>query len=80
MLLTGVWAHPDRSFVKAARTVRQRALALAAAVDEPAELERALARLARCLRAGCRVAKGRRTPGAAQQLLAVPAAADQAAA
>ena len=80
VLLTGVWAHPDRSFVKAARTVRQRALALADALDEPAELERALARLARCLRAGCRVAKRRQSPGTAQQLLAVPAATDKAAA
>jgi hypothetical protein len=78
VLLLGVWAHPDRSCVKAARTVRQRALALADALDDHAELERVLARLARCLRVGCRVAKRRQTPGTAQQLLASPAAPDPA--
>lgn len=75
VLLTGLWTRPDRSFVKAARTVRQRALALADALDEPAELARVLTRLARCLRVGCRVAKRRHAPGTAQQLLACPAAA-----
>lgn len=74
VLLTGVWSHPDRSFVKAARTVRQRTLALADALeDDAAELERVLGRLARCLQAGCRVAKRRQSPGTAQQLLACPA-------
>jgi hypothetical protein len=72
--LTGSWAHPDRSFVKAARTVRQRALTLADVLDAPAELEQVLARLARCLRAGCRVAKRRQMPGTAQQLLTCPEA------
>lgn len=70
VLLTASWARPDRSLVKAARTVRQRALGLADALDARADLERALARIARCLDAGCRVAKRRTTPGTAQQLLA----------
>jgi DDE family transposase len=74
VLLTGSWAHPDRSLVKAARTVRQHALALAAALDDPAHLARALAAVARCLAAGCRVAKRRQHPGTAQQLLARPTA------
>ena len=73
LLLTGSWSHPDRSFVKAARTVRQRALTLADALDDPVLLEHGLTRLARCLRAGCRVAKRRQTPSTAQQLLICPA-------
>lgn len=80
VLLTGVWAHPDRSLVKAVRTVRQRALALADALDDQAELARVLTRLARCLQAGCRVAKRRQQPGTAQQLLGVPLPSDLAAA
>ncbi|HET8631412.1 MAG TPA: hypothetical protein VFL91_28655 [Thermomicrobiales bacterium] len=70
MLLAGSWAHPDRSLLKAARTVRQRALGLAGALDDAAALARVLARIARCLRVGGRVAKRRRAPGTAQQLLA----------
>ena len=72
VLLTGSWAHPDRSFVKAARTVRQWAAALPDALDEPAQLARVLGAIARCLTAGCRVAKRRQAPGTAQQLLAFP--------
>jgi hypothetical protein len=80
VLLTGVWAHPDRRLVKAARSVRQRALALADALDDQAELDRVLTRLARCLQAGCRVAKRRQQPGTAQQLLAAPLSATPSAA
>ena len=78
VLLTGSWAHPDRSLVKAARTVRQHALALADALEDPAHLTRVLTAIARGLATGCRVAKRRQTPGTAQQLLACPAAGDPA--
>lgn len=70
--LTGRWAHPDRSSVKAARPVRHRALALADALDDAGQLARVFTQIARCLRAGCRVAKRRQTPGTAQQVLAGP--------
>ncbi|MGN6359473.1 MAG: IS4 family transposase, partial [Thermomicrobiales bacterium] len=80
VLLTGRWRHPDRSFVQAARTVRQRALALADALDNAAELAHILARIARCFQLGGRVAKRRQTPGTAQQLLACPNSAASAAA
>jgi hypothetical protein len=77
-LLTALWAHPDRSLVKGARTVRQRALALADALDDPACLARVLAAIGRGLAAGCRVAKRRQQPGTAQQLLALAPAPEAA--
>jgi hypothetical protein len=70
VLLTGSWAQPGRSLVKAARAVRQRALALASALNDPAALALVLARIARCLAGGSRVATRRKEPGTAQQLLA----------
>lgn len=68
---TAFWADPYRSLVKAGRTVRQRALALADALDEPALLTGVLRTIGGCLAAGCRVAKRRKEPGTAQQLLAL---------
>ncbi len=72
VLLVGCWRHPDRSLVKAARTVRQRALSLADNFDDHAQLCRILATLRDCLAVGCRVAQRRQHPGTAQQLLALP--------
>jgi hypothetical protein len=80
VLLTGAWGCPDRSLVKAARTVRQRALGLADALDDRGQLVRVLTQIARCLRVGCRVAKRRTTPGTAQQLLACTRATSASAA
>lgn len=73
VFLTGVafWAGPHRSAVKGARTVRQRALALADALDDPARLSGVIEVIVRCLAVGCRVAKRRKEPGTAQQLLAL---------
>ena len=73
VFLTGVafWAGPYRSPVKGARTVRQRALALADALDDPARLCGVIEVIGRCLAVGCRVAKRRKEPGTAQQLLAL---------
>ncbi len=68
---TAFWADPYRSLAKAGRTVRQRALALADAVDEPGLLCGVLKTIGVCLAAGCRVAKRRKEPGTAQQLLAL---------
>ncbi len=68
---TAFWADPYRSLAKAGRTVRQRALALADALDEPALLLGVLKTIEGCLEAGCRVAKRRKEPGTAQQLLAL---------
>lgn len=68
---TAFWADPYRSLAKAGRTVRQRALALADALDDPGLLSGVLETIACCLAAGCRVAKRRKEPGTAQQLLAL---------
>jgi hypothetical protein len=68
---TAFWADPYRSLVKAGRTVRQRALALADALDDLGLLSGVLKTIADCLGAGCRVSKRRKEPGTAQQLLAL---------
>lgn len=68
---TAFWADPYRSLIKAGRTVRQRALALSDALDDPGLLLGVLTTIADCLGAGCRVAKRRKEPGTAQQLLAL---------
>src|SRR5829696_260463 len=72
VLLSGsFWTEPYHSLVKAARTVRQRALALADALNDPARLSEVLGIIADCLTVGCRVAKRRKEPGTAQQLLSL---------
>lgn len=68
---TGFWADPYRSLAKASRTVRRRALALADALEDLALLCGVLETIGGCLAAGCRVAKRRKEPGTAQQLLAL---------
>ncbi len=71
LIVAGSWSRPDRSLVKAARAVRQRALSMAEALDSPRRLSRTIEGVARCLGAGCRVDKRRKQPGTAQQLLAL---------
>jgi DDE family transposase len=72
LLLVWCWASPDRSLTKAARTVRQHALALAGAFAAPARLRAAIATLGRCLRTGCRINKRRAAPATYQLLLQFP--------
>ncbi len=69
--LIGNWSFPDRSWVKAAQTVRQHALQLAIALPDQARLRAALTILGRCLAAGCRINKSAKTPRTFQLLLAV---------
>ena len=71
ILSGGGWERADRSLMKAARTVRRWALVLAEALWEPRRLLRVLRKISRCMRVGCRVAKRRKEPGTAQQLLAL---------
>ena len=67
LLLLGAWNHPDRSWVKAAQTIRQHAWHLAARFPQgPAALAEALAVLQRCLAMGCRVNTRRKHPSAFQ--------------
>ncbi len=67
--LIGNWSFPDRSLVKAAKTVRQHALSLVIALGDRARLEEALGILGRCLAAGCRINKSAKTPRTFQLLL-----------
>jgi hypothetical protein len=67
--LTCCWAFPDRSLVKAAKTVRQHALALLLALSEPTALTHALTTLQNVLRHGCRINKSRKSLRSFQLLL-----------
>src|SRR5919204_870590 len=69
LLLTGCWAYPDRSLVKAAQTVRLHALHLASALACPAALEAAILVIHRCLAAGCRLNRRKQKPNTYQLLL-----------
>lgn len=60
-LLTCCWAFPDRSLVKAAKTVRQHAFCLLLALPSTTALEHALTTLQIALRHGCRINKSRKT-------------------
>lgn len=67
LLLLGAWEHPDRSWVKAAQTIRQQAWHLAARFPQgTAALIEALGVVQRCLSVGCRVNKRRKHPSAFQ--------------
>jgi len=69
LLLTGCWASPDRSLVKAAQTVRLHALHLASALACPAALCTAITLIHRCLAAGCRLNRRKKKPNTYQLLL-----------
>jgi hypothetical protein len=69
LLLTGCWAYPDRSLVKAAQTVRHHALHLASTLACPAALEAAILVIHRCLAAGCRLNRRKKKPNTYQLLL-----------
>jgi Transposase DDE domain len=69
LLLTGCWAYPDRSLVKAAQTVRLHALHLASALACAESLEDVIALIHRCLAAGCRLNRRKKKPNTYQLLL-----------
>jgi Transposase DDE domain len=69
LLLTGCWAYPDRSLVKAAQTVRHHAMHLASALACPAALGTAITVIHCCLAAGCRLNRRKRKPNTYQLLL-----------
>lgn len=70
-LVRGTWRFPDRSLVKAARTVRRFAITLAFALQSPARLRHDLQRLCRLLERSARKDKSRSEPRTYQRLLAV---------
>ena len=69
--LIGHWSFPDKSMVKAAKTVRQHALHLAISLRNPKRLKEALTILSNCLESGCRINKSRKDPRNFQLLLAL---------
>jgi hypothetical protein len=71
ILSSGGWERADRSLMKAGRTVRRWALALAEELDKRRRLLGVIRSIGRYLAVGCRVAKRRKEPGTAQQLLAL---------
>jgi hypothetical protein len=78
-VLVGCWQRPDRSLVKATRTVRRYGLSLAGAVAGALDLVAVLTLLQRTLKAGCRMNPRRKHPNTYQLLLALepPTSADQ---
>jgi hypothetical protein len=72
VMVSSLWAYPDRSAWKAAQTLHKYALALTTAfVTSRPALERALRVVQRTLAAGCRLNKRKKDPSTFQLLLAV---------
>jgi hypothetical protein len=77
IMLTSAWARPDRSSLKAGKTIRAHALHLATAfAQSQSALCQALAIVQRCIASGCRVNRRKKNPSAFQlwlepQLLAL---------
>ena len=69
ILLTGCWAAPERSLVKAAQTLRQHALSLLCSLPSGASLCAALATVQRCIATGCRLNRRSKHPNTYQLLL-----------
>jgi hypothetical protein len=69
LLLLACWPHPDRSLVKASRTVRSSVWALALALPQRQLVYGMLINLRQCLTRGCRVNRRRRAPPTHQLLL-----------
>jgi len=68
LFLVSCWIYPDRSLTKAAQTVRQHALHLAAHLGCAEQLGEAIAVIQRCLTVGCRINKSRKAPHTYQLL------------
>jgi hypothetical protein len=70
VLLVSCWSYPNRSLVKASRTVRGHAMYLAAMLKQGGQLvAKVLEVIQRCLARGCRVNKRRKEPATHQLLL-----------
>lgn len=72
LFLLGNWSLHNRSWIKAAKTVRQHAIALGVAIPSHKQLTRAIRRLTKCLAHGCRINKSRVTPRQHQLLMEPP--------
>lgn len=73
VFLLGCWRFPDRSMVKAAKTIRSYGTAIALAIENLERLCEVLEKMKMCLEHGCRINKSRKTPRTWQLLLAMEA-------
>lgn len=71
LILTSLWAYPDRSLVQAAQTIRRFALMLTLAMRGTLSLALTLEEIARCLACGCRMNRRKTKPNTYQLLLGV---------
>jgi hypothetical protein len=71
LLLISCWDEMARSLPKAAQTIRTHWVSLAVALPIRARLEEAIATVARCIRAGCRMNQRKKHPNTYQRFLAI---------
>jgi hypothetical protein len=71
LIAVSLWPYPDRSVFQATSTIQQWAIALAVAMQDPAQLLATLTALCNCLAAGCRQQKRKKHPATFQQLLSL---------
>lgn len=69
LFLTGFWAYPGRSWVKAAQTVRAYAIVLVNAMAGNVEIAKVIGWIDNCLAVGCRMNSRRKEPNTYQLLL-----------
>ena len=69
--LIDLWGYPDRSLVKAAKTVAKYALQLATRLWHRPRTRETLETISRYLRAGCRLDRRKHQPNTYQLLLAI---------
>jgi hypothetical protein len=69
--LIDLWGYPDRSLVKAAKTVAKYALQLVTSLWHRPRTRETLETISRCLRAGCRLDRRKQQPNTYQLLLAI---------
>lgn len=72
LLLVGCWAYPDRSLLKASRTIRTYAGEVASALHDAARREQVLRSIQRCLAHHARLNPRRKQPNTSQLLLSIP--------
>lgn len=70
VLVVGLWGKADKSLMKASKTIRGHALHLAAQMNSPTGLCRALIVVVGCLHCGCRMNSRARHPNTYQRLMA----------
>jgi hypothetical protein len=70
IVITSCWQYPNRSLFKAAKTVRQHAVALAEALGSAERLQEELSSIQRCLSSGARLNSRQAAPNTYQLMLA----------